>query len=203
MSGKVWIPYSVNSMLTHQWEELKVVKRSACSCFHPTWKSTSHAMATKMLQTTSWVHVCSLGWVQRNKWMLVRSMGCVHTHWRKPTIEGCGSSSYIWSVMEIIGEDNWKVGKIGRTISQAPTPRPEHDKIQAWWASSILSKNMLKKVWWCKCSKMEFKKWTICCQMNCSKREKHIRAKGYKRLHVISRCCYRLTLWLQEGKDVG
>jgi hypothetical protein len=33
--------------------------------------------------------------------------------------------------VEIIGENSLKVGKIGQTISQAPTLGPEHDKIQA------------------------------------------------------------------------
>jgi hypothetical protein len=44
-------------------------------------------------------------------------MGCVHTHWGRPTIERCGGLSHIQSVVEKIGEDNWKFGKIGRTIS--------------------------------------------------------------------------------------
>jgi len=48
--------------------------------------------------------------------------------------------------MEKSGEDNQKVGKIGKAIRQTPTPRLEHDKIWAWWASCIPSKNMLKKV---------------------------------------------------------
>jgi hypothetical protein len=173
------------------------------ACFRPTWKSTSSSMVTKVLQTTSWVHVHSLGWVQRKKWMLVRSMGCVHTHWRKPTIERCGSLSYVWSVVEKIGEVNWKVGKIGGTISQTPIPRPEHDKIQAWWASSILSKNMLKRIWWCKCSKMESWKWTICCPMSCLKKGKHIRARGNKKSHVLLRCCCWFTLRPQERKDIS
>jgi hypothetical protein len=47
--------------------------------------------------------------------------------------------------VEKIGEDNRKVGKINQSISQARTPKLEHDKIQAQWASNIPSKSMLKR----------------------------------------------------------
>jgi hypothetical protein len=33
-------------------------------------------------------------------------MGCVHTHQGILAIEGWGSSSHLWNVMEKIGEDN-------------------------------------------------------------------------------------------------
>jgi hypothetical protein len=36
-------------------------------------------MATKVLQTISWVFVHLLPWAQHKKWIPVRSMGCVHT----------------------------------------------------------------------------------------------------------------------------
>jgi hypothetical protein len=36
-------------------------------------------------------------------------------------------------------------GKIGWTISQTPIPGSKHDKIRAWWALDIASKNILKK----------------------------------------------------------
>ncbi len=55
---------------------------------------------------------------QRNKWIPIRLMGCVHTHQQRPTIEGCGSMSRIRNVVKKIVEDNRKVAKIGRTISQ-------------------------------------------------------------------------------------
>jgi hypothetical protein len=48
-----------------------------------------------------------------------------------PTIEGWGSPSCVQSVVQKIGEDNPKVRKINQTLSQMPTPRPKHDKIQA------------------------------------------------------------------------
>jgi len=201
-SPKVWIPYLVNSMSTHQWEEFKMAEINSCN-FRPTWKLTSRAMVTKVLQITSLVHVCSLGWAQRKKWMPIKLMGCVYTHQGKPTIEGCGSLSYIWSVVEKIKEDNRKVGKIGGIISQAPTPRSKIYKIQAWCASNIMSRSMLKNVWWCKCSKMEPWKWTICCSMNCSKVRKHTHVRGDKRSHVALRWCCWLTLRFQEQKGVG
>jgi hypothetical protein len=69
--------------------------------------------------------------VQRNKWIPIRLMVCVHTHQGRPAIEGCGCMSCIRSVVKKIGEDNRKVGKIGRTISQVHALRLEHDKIQA------------------------------------------------------------------------
>jgi hypothetical protein len=41
-------------------------------------------------------------------------------------------------------------------VNQVITLEPKHDKIWTWWALDIMSRNMLEKVWWCKCSKMEF-----------------------------------------------
>jgi len=40
-------------------------------------------------------------------------MGCVQTHRGMLAIEGWGSPNHIRSVIEKIGEDNQKVGKIG------------------------------------------------------------------------------------------
>jgi len=71
-----------------------MAEKNSCN-FCPTWKSTSCAMVTKVLQITSWVHVCSLGWAQCKKWMPIKLMGCVYTHQGKLTIEGSGSLSYI------------------------------------------------------------------------------------------------------------
>jgi hypothetical protein len=80
-------------MSTHQQEEWNVVERSACNCSHFTWKSASHAIATKMSQTTSWVPMRSLPLAQHKKWTLVALMGCVHTHQKILAIEGCGKSN--------------------------------------------------------------------------------------------------------------
>jgi hypothetical protein len=52
-------------------------------------------------------------------------------------------------------------------------------------------KNMLKKVWWCKCSKMESWSWTICCLMNCSNGRRHAWTGGNRRSHVALRCCWK------------
>jgi hypothetical protein len=40
-------------------------------------------------------------------------MGCVHMHWKIPTIEKNGNLSRLWSDMEKDGENNWKVKKDG------------------------------------------------------------------------------------------
>jgi hypothetical protein len=58
-------------------------------------------------------------------------MGCVHTHWWMYVIERWGSPSRVQNAMQKIGEDNWKVKKIGQIVSQAFTPGLEHDKIHA------------------------------------------------------------------------
>ncbi len=59
-------------------------------------------------------------------------MGCVHTHQGRPAIEKCDNLSYIRNVVEKFGEDNQKVRKINRIISQlAPTLGPKHDIIKA------------------------------------------------------------------------
>jgi hypothetical protein len=60
----------------------------------------------------------------------------VHTHQGRPIIGGCGSPNYVQNDVEKIGQNNKKVRKDGRAISE----------IQAQWASGILSKNMLKNV---------------------------------------------------------
>jgi hypothetical protein len=124
-SIKVRMPSLVNTMSTHWREELNVVKRSSCNCFHPMWKLTSYAMAPKVSQTASWVLMHSLSWTQRKRWILVGSMGCVHTHQRMFTIEGWGSLSRVQNVVEKTRENDRKVKKTSWVVSQKPTPRPK------------------------------------------------------------------------------
>jgi hypothetical protein len=140
---------------------------------------------------TSWVPMCSLPWTQRKRWMPIRSMGCMYTHWKMFAIEGWGSPSRIRNVVEKIGEDNWKVGKIGQGVNQMFAPRLKHDKIWARWALNVPLENMLKMVWWCKCFKMDSWSWTICCPMSCSNGGKHAWACDGKKSHVALRCCWK------------
>jgi len=44
-------------------------------------------------------------------------MGCVHTRQGRLAIEGCGSPSHVWNILEKTKEDNQKVKKISRTTS--------------------------------------------------------------------------------------
>ncbi len=69
-------------------------------------------MTTKVSQTTSWVPMRSLPWVQHRRWTLVTSMGCVHMHPRILAIEGCGSLSHIKSIMEKDEENNQKLERL-------------------------------------------------------------------------------------------
>ncbi len=46
-----------------------------------------------------------------------------------PVIEGWGSPHRVRSVVKKIGEDNQKVRKTGRVVSQVLAPGPKHDKI--------------------------------------------------------------------------
>jgi hypothetical protein len=203
--AKVQIPSFVITMSNHWWEELKMAKKNACSCSHPMWKLTSCNGDKSVTNYIMGPYVLII-MAQRNKWIPIRLMGCVHTHQGRPAIEGCGSISRVWSVVKKIGEDNQKVEKIGRITSQMHALRLEHDKIQAWWASSIPSKSMLKKVWWCKFFKMESWKWTICCSMSCSKGWKNTRARVVKDNVLLwsvvgkGRCCW---LRLQKRKDIS
>jgi hypothetical protein len=48
----------------------------------------------------------------------------VHTH-----IEGWDNPNHVRSVVEKNEEDNKKAQKTSQIISQAPTPKPKHDKI--------------------------------------------------------------------------
>jgi hypothetical protein len=88
--------------------------------------------------------VCSLPWTQRKKWIPIRSMGCVHAHRGMLAIEGWGSPSHVQNVVQKTREDNQKVGKIVRVISQACALRPEHNKIWAQWAWNVLSKSIME-----------------------------------------------------------
>jgi len=72
-----------------------------------------------------------------------------------------------------IKENNQNIGKTSWVVSQTPTPKPEHDKIQAQWALNIPSKSMLERVWWWRHCEMEFWSWTICYLMSCSNRGRH------------------------------
>ncbi len=190
-------------MLIHQQEELNVVERNACNCFCPKWKLISCATMAKVLQITTWVLVCSLPWLQCKRWIPIGSMGCVHAHGRKLTIEGWGSPSHVQSVVEKNKEKNWKVVKIGQAINQTPTPWPKHDKFWARWALDILSKSMFKKVWWCKCFNMKILNWTICCLMSCSNGGRHAWAKGGKRSHATLKCCWKGNVLLLTGAKVS
>jgi hypothetical protein len=126
---RVWMPFLVSTMLIRWWKELNVIEGNACNYFHPTWKSTSCAMTTKVSQIASWVPRGSLPWAQCKRWIPIRSMGCVHTHWRMLAIEGWGSPSCVWNAVKKIGKDNRNVGETDRIISQTlilgdafPTP---------------------------------------------------------------------------------
>jgi hypothetical protein len=131
------MPSLISIMSTRWWDKLNVVEGSACNCSHLTWKPTSCAMATKVSQITSWVPVCSLTWVQRKKWIPIRLMGCVHTHWKMLAIKWWGGLNYIQSDVENTREDNRKVKKISRAMNQTLAPGPKHDKIWARWVSNI------------------------------------------------------------------
>jgi hypothetical protein len=92
MSIKVQMLFLLNTMSIRQREELNVFERNTCSCFRPMWKPTSCAMAIKVSQSASGVHVHSLPWTQCKRWIPIRSMGCVYTNWKIHVIKGWGSS---------------------------------------------------------------------------------------------------------------
>jgi hypothetical protein len=54
-SIKMQIPFLVNTTSTRWRKEWNVIEKNGCSCSCPTLKLASHAMATKMSWTTSWV----------------------------------------------------------------------------------------------------------------------------------------------------
>jgi len=107
----------VNTMGTRQQEEVNVVEGSTCNYFRPTWRPTSCAMATKVLQIASWVLVRHCHEHNVRGGIPIGSMGCVHTHQRMPTIEGWGNPSHVRNVVKKNGQNNQKVRKISQTIS--------------------------------------------------------------------------------------
>jgi hypothetical protein len=48
--------------------------------------------------------------------------------------------------MEKIREDNQNIRKTSQIVNQTPTPKLEHDKIEAQWALNIPLKSMLERV---------------------------------------------------------
>jgi hypothetical protein len=48
--------------------------------------------------------------------------------------------------VEKIKKNNQKAGKTSQIVNQSPIVGPEHDNIQAQWASNILLENMFQKV---------------------------------------------------------
>jgi hypothetical protein len=46
--ARMQTPFLVSTMLIHGQKELYMDEGTACNCYHPTWKSTFHAMAAKM-----------------------------------------------------------------------------------------------------------------------------------------------------------
>jgi hypothetical protein len=93
--GKVRISFLVRTMSTCQQKELDMVEGNTCTCSCSMWKPTYCVMATKVLQIASWVLVCLLPGAQHKKWIPVRSMGCMNTHRRIPTIERHCSPSHV------------------------------------------------------------------------------------------------------------
>ncbi len=184
--AKVRMLYLVNTMSIHWQKELNVVEGSKCNYFRPMWKPTSCAMVTK----ASWIGsvlMRSLLWAQHKKWIPIRLMGSMHTHWRMLAIEKWGNPSHVQSVLQKIREDNRKVGKTSWVVSQKFALGIKHDKFWAQWTLNVL----LEKVWWCKCFKMESWSWTICCPMSCSNGRKHAHATSGKRSHATLRCCWK------------
>jgi hypothetical protein len=193
---KVQMSSLVSTMSTRWWKELNVVEGSACNYYCPTWKPTFRTMATKVLQITWWVPMRLLPWTQHKRWIPIGSMGCVSTQQRMLAIKRWGSPSHVQSVVQKIGEDNRKVGKISWIVNQAPTLGPKHDKIWAWWASDVSSKNMLKMAWWCRCSEMESWNQTICYPMSYSSGGRHTRVGGGRRSHAALKCCWKGNMLL-------
>jgi hypothetical protein len=85
---------------------LNMVERSAYNCFCAMWKLAFHTMRTKVSQIVSWVSMCSLLCTQCKKWTSIKLMGCLHTHWMKPTIERYNNMSCELNVVKKIRKNN-------------------------------------------------------------------------------------------------
>jgi hypothetical protein len=127
------------------------------------------------------------------KWRTSPSSSKWHWHSRVKTLQHVCLNNKIAHVQNVVKkprENNRKAGKIGWAISQTPTFRL-HDKIQAWWASDVPLESMLERVSWCRCFKMKFCSWTICCPMSYSNGGRHAQAGDGRRSHVTLRCCWK------------
>jgi hypothetical protein len=126
-------------------------------------------------------------------------MGCVHTHWRMPAIEGWGDPSHVWNV---VPKTQKIIKRLEDWLSYKPVLalRPKHDKIRARWVSNVPLESMLERVWWCKHFEMESWSWTISCPMNCSNGGRHAWARGSRRSHVALRCCWKGNVLLTRAK---
>ncbi len=204
--AKVRTPFLVSTMSIYRWKELNVVEGSTCVIF-VLWKLTFHTMAAKVLQITSWVLVHSLPWTQCKRCIPIGSMGCAHTHveWYLQLRDGVIQIAYkmLWKKLGKIIE------RLGRfiVISQVPILGPKHHKIWARWASNVLLKSMLERVWWCRHFKMESWSWTIYCLMTCSNGNRHAHDEGGRRSHGALKCCWKgnelLSIRVKVSKRKG
>jgi hypothetical protein len=110
------------------------------------------------------------------------------------------------SLWKKMGKIIKRLGKVGWTIHQTPTPKLEHDNFWTWWVSNIMLKCMWEKVKWCKHYEMEFWNRTICCSMGCSKGRKHAYVGVIEDCKppwgVVGNENCQLVLRFQKGKDI-
>jgi hypothetical protein len=89
-----------------------MVEGNTCNCFHPTWKSTSRTMVTKVLRIASWIVVHLLPRAQCKRWIPIGWMGCVHMHQKWLIIKRYSNPSHVRNTMEKTRENKRNVMNI-------------------------------------------------------------------------------------------
>jgi hypothetical protein len=79
-------------------------------------------MQVKFNAFASCVPMHVLPWPQHKTWMPNGSRGCIHTHWKKPTIKYVGIP-----IHSATTNKTW--GRIGLAMSLAHKSRLEHERI--------------------------------------------------------------------------
>jgi len=171
------------------------VEKNTCNYSCPTWKLASCTMAAKVSWITSWAPVHSMPWAQHKRWISIRLMACVHTHWGIHNVEGWGNPSHVRNVVENTKEDNQKVGKINQVISQTSIPRLEHDKIRHDGLQIFR-----QKACWKGYDGVGILRWNLEVESFVTRwivqMEKNTLAGGGERSHVALRCCWKQNLLL-------
>ncbi len=103
-----------------------------------------------------WHLVCSCSlWLAHYRCLPNGTMGWLNTQWGRPIIARWGSPNQIHMALEEIGNCNQNLEKIDQVVNHVFELKPNHEMMQIQWMLNAPFKQMVEKVWWCKCFRLE------------------------------------------------